>query len=552
MNSDTTRRGLIAAILAGGAGGLALSGTARDFIDAFAPLSGRVWKTTKRTLPEAISSPHGDATLHRDSNGIPHIEADDEAAAAYAVGYVQAFDRIFGMDLQRRIMRGQLAEVVGDIMGVADDDEFHRQMDFVAAAEATTEAYEGTRLYELGQAYADGVNDAIENEQLPIEFAILDYEPRPWTLTDSLLMEKNISWNLTGSFGELTRERRLAEYGEELLEEVDPLFIDHDYPILREDHEGAVGVDVERDDPDGPSVGTAVGDWLLAHEPPQYFGSNSWVVSGEHTSNGYPIVANDPHLLIMAPALWYEQHVSLPEYSVRGFTFPGVPFVIIGANEHGAWGFTNSGADVVDLYTYEFNEDGTEYLHDGEWLEVESHEEEVVVDGGKNRTVTVQKTVHGPLIERDGERVAVAWTGFSATRTVESVHEINQSENVDDVVAATEKFDLPTQCLVYADEEETYYALTGRIPIRRTPDGDVVDGLRVFDGSEPEAEWEGYEPFGESTWEGFLDFDDQPQVRGAHYVATANQRIADDPDHYIGVAYASHYRGGRIYDLLDE
>lgn len=550
MNTETTRRAVIAAALAGGVGGLAYSDTARDFLDGFAPLSGRVWDTTDRSLPESVANPYGSADLYRDDEGIPHIESNSEAAASYAVGYVQAFDRIFGMDLQRRMLKGELAEVVGDVMGVPDDDEFHTQMDFEGAAQATRDALEGSELEPLGEAYADGVNAAIENQELPVEFALLDYEPEEWTLTDSLLMEKNISWNLTGNFAELDRQRKREELGPALLAEIDPVLIDHDYPILREEDEGAIGVDVTSDDE--PAVGPSVGDWLLDHEPPSYFGSNSWVVSGEHTSSGTPIMANDPHLLIMAPTLWYEQLVDVPDYTVRGFTFPGVPFVVIGANEHGAWGFTNSGADVTDCFTYDFDEEGR-YRYGDEYREVERETKEVVVDGADNREVTVEKTVHGPLIERDGERVGIAWTGFSATRTVEAMYELNRSEGVDDVVEAVEKFDLPTQCLTYADESEAYYTLTGKIPIRETPAGEVVDGLQVFDGSEPEIEWPGYEPFGESDWdEGFIPPEELPQVRDPNYIGTANQRIADNPDHYIGYSYMSPERGKRIYDVLDE
>ena len=567
--SETTRRAVIGAVLAGGVGGLALSDTARDFIDGFAPLSGRVWDTSDRSLPETVANPYGEAELYRDEYGIPHVESDDEEAAYYAIGYVQGFDRIFGMDLQRRMLKGQLAEVVGDVMGIADDDEFHRQMDFESAARATYEAHEGTGspVEPLGEAYAEGVNDSIDSHPLPIEFALLDYEPEEWTLTDSLLMEKNISWNLTGGFGELSRERRHAALGAELMEELDPLFIDHDYPILRDDLEDPEGVDVDPDaEYENPTLGVtvddAIADFLLEHEPPEYFGSNSWAVGSDLAAGDAPIVANDPHLLLMAPALWYEQHVSVPDYSVRGFTFPGVPFVIIGANENGAWGFTNAGADVTDLHRYEFNDEG-EYRYGDEWLEPETPEDAdttIRVDGADNREVSVERTVHGPLIERDGEQIAVAWTGFTATRTVEAIYEFNRSEGLADIQEATEKFDLPTQCLLYADSESAYFALTGKIPIRRTPDGEVVDGVRVFDGSAPEAEWPGFEPFGETDWEewageGFLDFEtQQPQhvLADDEAIGTANQRIADHPDHYIGYSYMSPERGKRIYDVLDE
>ncbi|MDZ7730767.1 MAG: penicillin acylase family protein [Natrialbaceae archaeon] len=294
-------------------------------------------------------------------------------------------------------------------------------------------------------------------------------------------------------------------------------------------------------------------DWLQQFEPPPNVGSNNWVISGDHTESGRPLVANDTHLPLMAPPVWYElhiEHIEDEDYGVRGLTFPGVPFIVIGSNHNGAWGFTNSGADVVDCYSYEFDEAGDQYRYGDEWRDIDRREEEVVIDGAPNQTVTVEKTVHGPLIERHGQRVGVAWTGFGGTRTVESMYGINKSEGFDDVREALQLFDLPTQCFVYADTDgRTMYWLTGQIPDR---DPEPLPAATIWDGSAKENEWEGYEPYGQSTWEGFIPFEEKPHAIDPGLVATANQRIADDPDHYIGVAYAAPYRGGRIYDLFDE
>lgn len=561
MNERIPRRVLLAALLAGGVGGLATT-NARTLLDRFAPLSGTVWNAADRSIGERVESPYGDATVRRDEHGVPHVEAEAEAPAYFAVGYVQGFDRLAQMDLQRRQLRGELSAVVGDLM--LESDEFHVSMDFVGAAEATWDLVASDDQSVLGEAYADGVTAAIEREQLPLEFELLDYEPDPWTPVDSMLMEKLISWELTGNFGEVRRAVIEDRLGDTIAAELFPDRLDHDVPILREG-DGALGevggADHSRDESvDSPSVGEAIAGYLSRFESPPGTGSNSWVVSGAYTESGRPVVANDPHLYLMTPPVWYEQHVVTPETAVRGVTFPGVPFVVIGANEHGAWGFTNVGADVLDCYRYEIDDDGGRYLYDGEWYEFETETREIAVAGGENVTKTVRKTDHDgehghvtlPVIEREGETIAVAWTGLSATRTTKAIYEYGHSESLEDVLEATRAFDLPTQNLVYAHANgRTLYYVTGQLPIR-TIDGEVVDGNRIFDGSSGEGEWDGFTAYGESTWEGFVPFEEKPHAIDPEVLATANQRVVDDPDHYVGIAYADPYRGARIYDRLDE
>ncbi|WP_049888900.1 penicillin acylase family protein [Natronococcus occultus] len=551
MTGDHTRRAVLAGTLAAGVGGLTLTG-ARELLDQFAPLSGRAWDAADRSISERVASPYGEARVRYDEDGVPSIVADAEPAAYFAVGYVQGFDRLAQLDLQRRVMRGQVSELAGE--GALADDEFHVAMDFAGAAEATWELVAETPAGPLVEAYVDGVNASIDGEGLPLEFELLGYEPEPWTPVDSMLMEKQISWDLTGNFGELRRALVADRLGEDVLEELFPERLDHDVPILRESIEaetleGELDVGSVSDE---DAVGSALTDWLSRFESPTGIGSNSWVVSGEHTESGRPIVAFDPHLTLMTPPLWYEQHVETPETSVRGATFPGVPFVIAGANDRGTWSFTNVGADVLDCYTYEIDDDGERYRYDGEWREFDREERTIAVAGGDDRSIEVRKTVHGPVLEREGRTVGVAWTGHTATRTTEAIYEYERSDGLADLLEATRKFDLPTQNLVYADADgRTLYYATGKLPTREI-DREVVSGNRIFDGSAGEGEWDGFEPFGESSWEGFVPFAEKPHAIDPDVLATANQRVVDDPGHYVGVAYASPYRGERIYDRLDE
>src|SRR6056297_605619 len=465
------------------------------------------------------------------------------------------------MDLQRRVMRGRLSEVIGE--ATLDGDEFNVAMGFADAAEATWEVVAESRAGPFVEAFVDGVNAAMEDLPLPLEFELIGYEPEPWTPVDSMLMEKQISWTLTGDFGELRRALVTDRFGAERAATLFPTRYDHDDAILdgTETRLGGSAESVrgagERATTGGASgsvdpVDPELADWLSGFESPTGVGSNSWVVSGDHTASGTPTVAYDPHLSLQAPPLWYEQSVDTPERSVRGATFSGVPFVIAGANDRGAWSFTNLGADVLDCYRYDIDDAGDRYRYDGEWRPFETDETEAIpVAGGEDREVRVRRTVHGPLIEREKQTVGVAWTGHTATRTTVAIEAYGRSEGVDDLLDATRNFDLPTQNLVYADADgRTLYFATGRLPIRRT-DGEVVDGDRVFDGSAGEGEWSGFEPFGESSWEGFVPFEEKPHAIDPDVLSTANQRPTDDPTHYVGVSYAAPYRGSRIADRLD-
>lgn len=549
MPRRTTRRALLGALLGAGVGGVVLS-PAADSLDSFAPLSGRAWRGSQRPVPDTVSSPYGDATVTYDDYHVPHVESDSEAAAYFAVGYVQAADRLFEMDLVRRRMRGRLSAVLGE--QTVESDLFHAKMDFQGAAEASASALSGTRTEALSEAYADGVNTYVREGPEPLEFGLVGYSPDEWSVVDSLLVGTQISWGLTGSFDTLRRAVLRRKLGLETYQRLYARPFDHGAPIVRDGMGGQVqGTGSETSALRGADA--AFVDWLAAFEPPPLWGSNHWAVSGEHTDSGSPILAYDPHLALLAPPVWYEQRVTVGDIDVRGAAFPGVPFVVVGENRHGAWGFTNTGADVVDLYTYET--DGDRYRYGGEWRGFVTKHRSIEVAGGDNRQVEVKKTVHGAFLDREvnGEtrHVGVSWTGMSGTRESTAIYEFSRATGLADYRAALRKMDVPTQNALYVDDDDVYYKITGKIPIRRVDD-DVVRGDRVFDGSAGEAEWQGFDPFGQSTWEGFVPFEETPGVVNPDYVGTANQRPVDDPTYPIGQAYASGFRGKRIYERLDE
>jgi penicillin amidase len=547
MPPDKRRRAILGAILGAGVGGAAFS--ASGLLDTFAPLSGDAWRTARKQVPDTVSSPHGDATVTYDDAGVPHVEADTEPAAYYAVGYVQAADRLFEMDLIRRLMDGRLSAALGET--TVESDVFHAKMDFRAAAKASRQALADTRTEALMRAFAAGVTKYVETGPDPIETALAGYDIGEWTVLDSLLVGTQISWGLTGSFNALRRsvltERLDSEDYDRLYEQP----FEHGAPIIRSETTGEVEGTGPRAETEA-SVDPAFLDWLSTFEPPREWGSNHWAVSGEHTDTGSPILAYDPHLSLMAPPIWYEQRITVGDVDVRGATFPGLPFVIVGENSHGAWGFTNAGADVIDHYDYEV--DGDQYRHDGEWRAFDTKERTIEVADGEDREIKVRKTVHGAFLDREvadeTRHVGVAWAGMSDTRESEAIYELSRSTGMDEARAALRKMDVPTQNALYVDSNNVLYKLTGRIPIRRIG-GEVVRGDRVFDGSDPETTWTGFEPYGESSWDGFVPFEDTPGVVNPSYVGTANQRPVDDPTYPIGQAYASGFRGSQIYDRLD-
>jgi len=564
---------------------------AGGFVSLASPVSGEVWGpaygaddgsvsdtlTRAATGPTEVENPYGEATVRYDRDGVPHITAENTEALYFAVGYVHARDRLFQMDLQRRLMSGNLSAAFGE--RALDSDRFHRRMGFDDAAEASWEAVQGSESAAGVRAYTAGVNRYIDARPLPLEFRLNDYRPTRWEPTDTLLVGKLISWRLTGDFGDLRQqvlERRLPEAAS-----LYPRQLDHDSSVLgRADVEGASGsLDPARDAPptaasaDGPAVGDLRGlyDALRPYQRSPGVGSNSWVVSGEYTDSGDPILANDPHLSLTVPPVWYEQHLvidgggsgdgeagggeeSEASMDVRGVAFPGQPAVVIGRNEDVAWSFTNVGADQTDLYSYVRPSEDT-YRYRGEVREVRRSTETVPVKGDEDAEVTVERTVHGPLIEREGESVAVAWLGLAGTREVQAVHRLNRAGSVEEIDRAMRRFDSPTQNFLAMDDDGgTYFRLTGRYPVR-TVDGERVRGDRVFDGSAGHGEWAGWEPYGQVDWNGsgFVPYGEVPHAFDVGYVATANQRTMDDPPFYIGSSgrYADPYRGKRIYDRIE-
>ncbi|RMG92363.1 MAG: penicillin acylase family protein, partial [Chloroflexi bacterium] len=276
-----------------------------------------------------------------------------------------------------------------------------------------------------------------------------------------------------------------------------------------------------------------------------FVGSNNWVVSGEHTASGLPLLANDPHLSIQMPSIWYEVGLHAPGWNVRGFSFAGVPGVIIGHNDKIAWGVTNVGPDVQDLYIEKINPSNpNQYEYMGKWEDMEIIPEVIKVNGGEDITLEVRVTRHGPIISEivDGtsDVLAMRWTAQEPSRVLESVIRLNQAQNYEDFREALRFWDIPSQNFVYADiEGNIAYQMPGLVPIRKNG-----NGLAPVPG------WTG-----EYEWEGWIPYEQLPAMfnpeRG--YIATANHAVVDEEYPYLLALYWDNgNRGQRIVEMLEE
>lgn len=490
-------------------------------------------------------------TVHRDGHGIPQVYADSVEDLFRAQGFLHAQDRFWEMDFRRHVTAGRLAEWFGE--GQVETDGFLRTLGWRRVAEAEWRAASGdTRRYLT--AYADGVNAWIgatggpaDTGRKALQYRLLGlqnagYEVAPWDPVDSLAWLKAMAWDLrTNIESELERSYLLAAgLSRAQIEQLFPAYpYEQQPPIL----DGGVGGWVE------PAAAVDAG-----------LGSNSWVVSGDHTGTGAPILVNDPHLSPSMPGIWYQIGLHCGcGYRVSGFSFSGVPGVVIGHNDRIAWGFTNLGHDVTDLYLERL--DGDRYWLDGQWRPLAIREETIRVAGGGDVTIRVRHTHRGPLIsDASGDlrelaanealradlgaasgdhAISLAWTALRPGRTIDALFVLNQARDWDGFRAAAALFEVPAQNLIYADVDGNIgYQAPGVVPVRAAGDGRWLS-----------SGWE-------STydWEDSVPFEALPSVLNPDggVIVTANQPVVG-PDYpqLLTTDWAYGYRGNRIRQLLD-
>ena len=530
--------------------------------------AGGAWCITYRALPQVdgkatVAGLEQEVVVDRDARGVPHIRAQTADDLFMTQGFVMAQDRLWQMDLLRRVTGGELAEIFGPV-AIERDKEF-RTLGLRQAAERDVEMLDEEPKKMLA-AYARGVNRYIEERKgrLPWEFVALRYEPRPWKESDSLLIAGYMYRTLTNTWEtELRRAEVIQAVGAERAKElyvVDSLW---DRVIVGETAAPAKKASVVATptaiwSAARPEVmQSATGYWerrlwreamALLEEPDaevrEGLGSNNWVVDGRHTASGKPLLANDTHLTLSVPGIWYVVHLTAPGWNVKGFALPGAPGVIIGHNDRIAWGFTNNGADVQDLYIETFNPDNPrQYQMNGTWVEAEVRTERVKVKGQEDTLFDVSVTRHGPVMRRNretGKGLALRWTATDPGGLNSSYSQIGKARNWEEFRDALRSVPGPAQNGVYADVEGNIgFIVAADIPVRKKGDGSVP-----VPGDTDEYEWAGYIPF-----------DQLPQALNppGGRIATANARVvgAGYPFHLTD-RWASPYRTARIYELLEK
>jgi penicillin amidase len=480
----------------------------------------------------------------RDPRGVPHVRAQSLEDVFVAQGYVTAQDRLWQMDLSRRLAYGELAEIFGQRALKLDIE--NRTLGFRQTSERAAEDLDaGSR--RMLEAYARGVNAfiAAHQDRLPIEFLLLRYRPRPWQERDSFAVALNMAKTLNTSWDdELMRQLVCAKVGQELCVDLFPDHSSLDRPVA--ESFPSPPSSPRRGQP-AARRGIAELDPFLeaftptSEEPTVELGSNNWVVDGRHTRSGKPLLANDPHLGHGVPSVWYMIHLKAPGLNVSGVSLPGLPAVVIGHNQHIAWGVTNTGPDVQDLYVESLDSHNPKkYLHNGQWIEATIREEIVKIRSGHNYTFPVKTTRHGPVVAHEGNRdLALRWTALEPGGLRLPFLKINRAQNWKEFTTALRDYAGPMQNFVYADVEGNigFYA-AGWVPIRKQGDGSIPSA-----GATDDHEWLGYIPF-ESLPHAYNP--------ASGIIATANGRIVPDGyPYFITHKWASPYRTARIYELLE-
>jgi len=537
--------------------------------------------TVRKSFPDTSGEVRLDGlsssvSVARDDKGIPQLYADTPADLFFAQGYVHAQDRFFEMDFRRHVTAGRLAELVGE--DALDTDVFVRTLGWRRVAEQEL-ALVSDESRALLDAYSRGVNAYIDGKsgsELSLEYTVLslagrDYRPEPWTAVDSIAWVKAMAWDLRSNMDdEIGRVLTADTLPTEQVEELWPGYpADHATIVDGQDVAGSDEAADASDHPVTPDAATMASLRSTADAAAAVpallgtgdaIGSNSWVVDGSHTETGAPMLANDPHLAPSMPGIWYQAGLHCRRvskecpYDVSGFSFSGMPGVVVGHNARVAWGVTTMYADVADLRLERVA--GDTYEYDGSQRPVKTRTETFEVAGGRTRTTTVRSTAHGPIVSdadeqladvgaraevgeaKGGYAVSLSWTALTPQPTIDAVFALGTMQDWDDFRAAAEKFTVPSQNLVYADVDGNIgYQAPGLIPVRGRGDG----------------RWPtpGWDP--DYDWTGTIAFDDLPSVLNPRsgIIATANNQVAPDSYPYrLGADTAAGYRSQRILDLL--
>ncbi|MFB9845355.1 penicillin acylase family protein [Mucilaginibacter ginsenosidivorans] len=493
----------------------------------------------------------GKVVIHYDEHRIPHIFAENDHDLYYAQGYITAHDRLWEMDIQTRSASGRLSEVVG--VKALEVDRYHRRIGMTYGAENTLRGMMKNPVSKMMiGAYSDGVNSFIHHlskKDYPLEFKLLDYAPEEWKPIDCAYLLKLMSETLAGGSDDFAMTNDLKVFGAKDVNDLFPDYPFHEDPIIPAGTKWDFKA-LPLPKPSADFIAQMTGR-IKPKERIPGIGSNNWAIAGSKSANGYPILANDPHLNLTFPSIWYQVQLSSPTVNVYGVSLPGAPCVVVGYNQNISWGVTNVGADVLDWYQVKFRDNTkNEYWYNNKWKKTSKHVEVINVRGQKPLYDTVIYTHHGPVVynstsqkpEGDHENVpvgdALRWIAHDESDEFMTFYLLNRGKNYDDYRKALTFYTAPAQNFIFADKEKDI-AITpnGKFPLKFREQGKYI-----LDGSDPANDWQGWIPY-----------DQNPTVKNPArgFVSSANQSSTDQTyPYYINWDFELYDRAKRINDLL--
>ncbi len=510
--------------------------------------AGAMYHLLVRSLPATTTELNangiaGDVEIFRDGAGVPHIMAGSEDDMYFAAGFVHAQDRLWQMDLFRRLGRGRLSEILGSKALTAD--RLMRTLSIGRTAD-TLLVKVSAETRRILAAYTRGVNHCISNGRgkYPLEFDLLQYDPEPWSMQDCLIIERLLGWELTLSWWiDLTLGDLAQALGEEKAREVIPLTDPH-CPAILPVIEGRIGA--------ADSFRDAVAELrTLTDRRGSAIGSNCWAVSGEKSATGLPLLANDTHLPHMQPGQWYIMHMQCPTMNAAGVSIPGAPGIVIGHNDHLAWGMTNAMADNADFVMERVSFRDSTWEYQGSVRRLGVRVDSILVRDSAAVEHIVYSTAHGPLVNGAHPArpaaattaheipIAIRWTGFDESDEILAVARMNRAQSWPEFKEALRTYGLPAQNITCVGKSGFIgYILAGRIPLRP-----AAAAVFPSEGWTPAAEWRGYVPFEQMPY----SFS-EPGSRLAH----ANNPVSHELRFYLSGIWESDARIKRILELLDE
>jgi penicillin amidase len=460
-------------------------------------------------------------TVHYDAQLIPHVFAQNDLDLYRAQGYLTAKHRLWQMEFQTYAAAGRLSEILGEDALTYDRQERRRGM--VYGAEQTIKKMSEDSDLQFTQAYAEGVNsyvNQLESKDLPVEYKLLDYKPEAWSPKKTALLLMYMTRMLAGGDEDIENTNALRLFGKERFDLLFPDFFDLTDPIIPKETDWSF-IDIpQTSNPFNEPVLDSIAETI--DKPDPNYGSNNWAVSKEKSYSGNAILANDPHLGLNLPSIWFVMQLKTPNHNAFGATLPGALAIIIGFNEYISWGQTNATRDVVDWYKIEFNEDRTKYRYNNAWKDVTYRIEEIKIKGKASFKDSVRYTHHGPVVydknfksDREKAGYAMKWIGHIGGNGQRTFLDLNKSKNYTDYLQALTHYTAPAQNFIFASTEgDIALWVQGKLPNKWEGQGKFI-----MDGSLPENDWQSFIP------QAFNAHTKNP-ARG--FVSSANQHPVDE------------------------